>query len=165
MLCTCTCTGVFPCMQIPHTEVHTHACTLTHAHTRTHTHTHTHAHARTPTHTCTSVHTCRHTLSLLDALYLPTVNYTCTCMYYVMYMYMIYMYVLTHAAMMYTIQYASKKNSHKRAVQRVPVLIKQGENGSARSIARSNGRVYRVVNVEDQRRCWVFSGLGVLKQA
>ena len=37
--------------------------------------------------------------------------------------------------------------------------LERGENGSARSIARSNGRVYRVGNVEDQRRCWVFSGL------
>ena len=59
------------------------------------------------------------------------------------------------------VQYASKKPSHKRAVQQAPVLIKRGENGSA----RSNGRVYRVGNVEDQRRCCVFSGLGVLKQA
>ena len=74
------------------------------------------------------------------------------------------------------VQYASKRTSHKRPVQRAPVLIKRGlngartglergENGSARSIARSNGRVYRVGNVEDQRRCCVFSGLGVLKQA
>ena len=74
------------------------------------------------------------------------------------------------------VQYASKQTSHKRTVQRAPVLIKrgvngartgeeQGENGSARSIARSNGRVYRVGNVEDQRRCCLVSGLGVLKQA
>ena len=59
------------------------------------------------------------------------------------------------------VQYTSKKTSHKRTVQRAPVLIKRGENGSA----RSNGCVYRVGNVEDQRYCCVFSGLGVLKQA
>ena len=28
-----------------------------------------------------------------------------------------------------SVQYASKKTSHKRAVQRAPVLIKRGENG------------------------------------
>ena len=54
VLCTCTCTGVFPCIQIPHTEVHT----CMHPHTRTHTRTYTHTHTRTHTHT--HMHKCAH---------------------------------------------------------------------------------------------------------
>ena len=41
----------------------------------------------------------------------------------------------------------------------------RGENGSARSIASSNGCVHRVGNIKNQCRCCVVSGLRVLKQA
>ena len=49
------------------------------------------------------------------------------CMYIVYDTDSIYMYMYVH---MIHVQYASKKTSHKRAVQRAPVLIKRGVHGA-----------------------------------